>query len=205
MPTKLGRLAVAAKRGDELFHDSGSGLGFALRDFWRWSVSDLVSNATRGRLAEFIVAKSLGIPTDSVRDEWGAFDLVTPDGVKLEVKSSAFIQSWSQHELSKISFQTPPTREWNPDTNLQAQVSKRQSDVYVFALLAHRDKATIDPLDVRQWQFYALATSVLDGRTRSQHSITLKTLETLSGEAVDYFGLLDSVRRVVERAHEKAV
>jgi hypothetical protein len=205
MPSDLRRLTVVAKSGDERFHAGGTGLGFVLADFWRWSVSDLVSNATRGRLAEFIVARSLGIPTDSVRDEWGAFDLITPEGLKVEVKSAAFIQSWSQRELSKISFQTPKTREWNPDTNLQDQVSKRQADVYVFALLAHKDKSTIDPLNVKQWQFYVLATSVLDGRTRSQHSITLKTLETLSSEAVDYFGLPDSVRRTVEKEHEKAV
>ena len=155
-------------------------------------------------MAEFIVARSLGIPPHSVRDEWGAFDLITPEGLKVEVKSAAFIQSWNQRELSKISFRTPKTREWNPDTNLQAQVSNRQADVYVFALLAHKDKSTIDPLNVKQWQFYVLATSVLDGRTRSQHSITLKTLETLS-TPVDYFGLPDRIRRTVERSHEKAV
>jgi hypothetical protein len=197
MPTDLRRLTVVAKSGDERFHANGAGLGFTLTDFWRWSVSDLVSNATRGRLAEFIVAKSLGVPTDSVRDEWGAFDLTTPEGLKVEVKSAAFIQSWSQCGLSKISFQTPKTREWNPDTNLQAQLPNRQADVYVFALLAHKDKSTIDPLNVKQWQFYVLATSILDGRTRSQHSITLRTLETLSAP-VDYFGLPDTIRRTAE-------
>jgi hypothetical protein len=36
------------------------------------------------------------------------------------------------------------------------------------------------PLDLDQWVFYVLSTAVLDGRTRSQHSITLKTLEGLT-------------------------
>ncbi len=39
---------------------------------------------------------------------------------------------------------------------------KRQADVYVFALLSHRDKATLDPLNVAQWEFYILPAAVLD-------------------------------------------
>jgi hypothetical protein len=31
--------------------------------------------------------------------------------------------------------------------------AKRQADVYVFALLAHEDRTTIDPLDLDQWKF----------------------------------------------------
>ena len=64
----------------------------------------------------------------------------------------------------------------------------------VFALLAHTDKATVDPLNLDQWVFYVLPTAVLDGRTRSQHSITLRTLEGMA--AAVCFGEL---RQAVER------
>lgn len=89
----LVRLVTKPKTGSEVFHASRQALGFALHDFWRWSVSDLVSNATRGRLAEFIVASALGISSD-VRDEWSPYDLLSPEGLKIEVKSAAYIQSW---------------------------------------------------------------------------------------------------------------
>ena len=56
---------------------------------------------------------------------------------------------------------------------------RRHADVYVFALLAHQDKASVDPLDLAQWKFYVLPTSTLDSRNRSQYSITLKSLSTL--------------------------
>lgn len=149
-------------------------------DFWRWSASDLLSNATRGRLAEFIVALALGINVrDEVRDEWGAFDLTSPEGVKVEVKSAAFIQSWAQLKHSTISFRVPKTRAWNADTNVQEKESRRQADVYVFALLAHKEQETIDPLNLDQWHFYVLPTRILDERTRSQHSITIRSLEKL--------------------------
>ena len=185
------------KTGQEALHCNSRPLGLTLADFWGWSVSDLVSNATRGRFAEFIVANALKIPTDKVRDEWGAFDLKTTSGLKIEVKSAAYVQTWSQRKLSSISFLTPKSRAWDPETNLQSKESRRQANVYVFALLAHQDKQTIDPLNVAQWKFYVLPTTILDGQTRSQSSITLKTLEKLSGGPVSYQGLGDAVNRAI--------
>src|SRR6266851_1966408 len=66
-PNHLVRLVAEPKTGHETFHANARGLGLTLSDFWRWSLSDLVSNATRGRLAEFIVADALGISTRGVR------------------------------------------------------------------------------------------------------------------------------------------
>lgn len=65
----------------------------------------------------------------------------------------------------------------------------RPADVYVFAVLAHQEKHTIDPLNVNQWGFFVLATRVLAHHTRSQHSITIKTLERLSGGSVSFQNL----------------
>jgi hypothetical protein len=51
-----------------------------------------VSNTTRGRLADFIIAKALGVDTSGVREEWAAFDLISPEGTQVEVKSADYIQ-----------------------------------------------------------------------------------------------------------------
>lgn len=195
--SSLGRLKVTRKSGAEPFRDGKTKLGFDLLDFWRWSVSDLVSNATRGRLAEYIVARALGIDTSGVRDEWAKYDLLTPEGVKVEVKSSGYVQTWNQRTLSKITFMTPKTRAWDPESNLQAKEATRHADVYVFALHAHQEKATIDPMDLDQWRFYVVPTAVLDARKRSQHSITLKTLEKLAGGSVGFAGLRRAVQSAV--------
>lgn len=93
MSTELPRVKLARKTGPEPFHANGTAVGCDLLDFWQWSTSDLVSNVTRGRLAEYIVARALGLDTNGVRNEWAAFDLQTESGVKIEVKSAAFIQS----------------------------------------------------------------------------------------------------------------
>ena len=64
------------KTGDEHFSFEGMPTGFLLNDFWRWQSSDLLNNALRGVLAEYIVAKALGIETNGPRVEWEPFDLL---------------------------------------------------------------------------------------------------------------------------------
>ena len=95
---KYPQLKAGRKTGEEKFRVGGTEFGTSLLDFWRWSASDLVSNATRGVLAEYIVATALGL-ADGVRREWDAFDLLTKDGVRVEVKSAAYLQSWGHDRL----------------------------------------------------------------------------------------------------------
>jgi hypothetical protein len=64
---------------------------------------------------------------------------------------------------------------------------------YVFLLLAHKDKQTVDPLNVMPWEFYVVPTTDLNKYTRSESSITLKSLDILSGGAVDYFHLAKKI------------
>jgi hypothetical protein len=199
MTEPLGRRTPTRMSGAEQFRSDGKDLGFDLLGFWRWITSDLVSNTTRGRLAEYVVAHALGIACDGVCDEWAAFDLLTPSGLRVEVKSAAYIQSWRQQRTSRVSFVVPKRRAWDAETGMLAGEPRRHADVYVFALLAHADKATIDPLEVGQWRFYVLPTTALDARKRSQHSITLTSLERLAGAPVGYAGLQEAVERAVAR------
>lgn len=182
--TPLEKIQSTLKTGKEPLVFNNKAVGFSLLDFWRWSVSDILSNATRGRFAEFIVATATNIDICKVRDEWGAFDLETTDGIKIEVKSAAFVQSWFQKTLSKISFSTKAAFSWDPLTNKFSENAKRSADVYV-CLLHHGDKQTVDPLDLNQWEFYVLATGELNEYARSQQSITLKSLQRLA-KPVEY-------------------
>lgn len=178
----LGRIRTKRKTGSERVSSEGTDLGFDWLGFWQWSSSDWVSNATRGVLGEYIVARAFGIDTDGVRGEWAAHDLTTSSGMKIEVKSAGFMQSWAQKKPSTIIFSVWATRAWDPETNVQSTEVKRQADIYVFALFHHMDKATVDPLNVSQWRFYVLPSRALNARR--QKSITLKTLEKLHGRGV---------------------
>ena len=178
--TDLGPIELNRRTGAEKFSDGTDTLDFDLLSFWQWSSSDIVSNVTRGILAEYIVAQALCVAENQIREEWAAFDLQTASGIKVEVKSSAYIQSWHQDQYTRISFRVPKTLEWIKETSRQSTHATRQADVYVFALLAEFNQERLNPLDVSQWEFYILSTSVLNKRKRSQHSITLPSLKKLT-------------------------
>ncbi len=204
MQQDLPWIKATRKSGHEPLRLSGQSLDFDLLDFWSWSTSDLVSNATRGRLAEFLVSKALGLSPNAVRQEWDAYDFKTTGGIKIEVKSAALIQSWRQRDFSKIQFTTKPTLGWDSDTNLQEKVAKRHADVYVLAFLFHRDQATLDPMDLAQWEFFLLSRKFLDSRTRSQHSITLPTLRKLGLQSYRYDQLAEAVKSIAAKDRDEA-
>ena len=56
---ELKELEITKRSGNEKFRDGSKNLDFNLLSFWQWSSSDVVSNATRGILAEYIVGKAL--------------------------------------------------------------------------------------------------------------------------------------------------
>lgn len=164
--------------GDERFTRSGSELPYSALDFWRWASSDLASNATRGVLAEFIVAKMLGIEL-TTRNEWDDFDLITPDGVKIEVKSSAYIQSWHQKKHSAPKFDIAKrTYYTDPATGEYKKYDspRRSADLYIFALMKGMITKTSDPLDLDNWEFYQVPRDVIDEKFGDIKSVGLKEL-----------------------------
>ncbi|HEY3781191.1 MAG TPA: hypothetical protein VGL56_08925 [Fimbriimonadaceae bacterium] len=197
----LGRIKVIRKHGTEQFLSCQEGLCVELREFWAWSASDLISNATRGVFAEFLVAKALGISTDGVREEWASHDLATEDGLRIEVKSSAYIQSWSQAKHSSISFSIAPSRAVIGESGAYGSESARQADIYVFAVLAHKDQETIEPLDVSQWHFHVVPTSALN-KLHGQKTISLSQVDKLSGGSVTFTNLKAKVEKLQPGATE---
>jgi hypothetical protein len=195
MDEHLGPLQITRKSGDERFIGA-PGIEANLLEFWQWSASDLVDNVHRGVLAEFIVAKALGVDV-STRQNWAAFDLRTPEGLTVEVKSSAYVQSWHQERHSTICFGVGETRGWDFLTNRWMKESKRQADVYVFALLNQRTKPQVNPLDLNQWEFYVVATAALNTAAGSRTSITLSSLRRLVAEPVAFSGLRQAVARAL--------
>ncbi|MES2387454.1 MAG: hypothetical protein V4543_05600 [Bacteroidota bacterium] len=176
MNPKAGYGANLKTGSESLFH-SGEVLPFTLLHFWQWSLSDLLSNATRGRFAEFIVATALGSDVSQFRREWDSFDLLSREGIKTEVKSAAYLQSWEQRKPSKIRFSIKPAREYSYETNVYVELPARTANVYVFCLFHNADKTTANLLDLGQWEFYVLSTPFLNAEYGSSGSISLKVLQ----------------------------
>ena len=175
----LGLKKITRKTGQEIFLSKTESKKIRLMEFWQWSASDLLTNTTRGILAEYIVATDLGVDGILCND-WESYDLTSKNGIKIEVKSSAYIQTWHQTNFSKITYSIKPATKWNPATNKFDGIPQRHSDYYVFCLLYHKNKETINPLNLDQWTFYILATKILDNELANQKTITLGRLLKLN-------------------------
>ena len=197
---KFPRLVVHPKTGDEPFHAGGSPLppplqSATLGDFWSWACSDLVGNSLRGLIAEYLVARAVG-SEQRVRVEWDAYDVLAPGELRIEVKTSGYLQSWQQKQLSAISFDIAPKRSWSADTNTYSAEPARAAHVYVFAVHHHEDKATVDPLDVTQWTFHVVPTRLLNARCAQQRTLSLAALQRLGAIAVDFGDLAREIAKV---------
>jgi len=191
----LPAIKTQLKTGQEPFTFNDTELPINVLSFWQWSSSELLGNALRGILAEFIVASTIDT-LDNPREEWDAYDLITKNGLKIEIKSSSYLQSWKQTVLSKIIFGIQPTSSWDDQTDKRTKEKIRQSDVYIFCVLSHKDKDTVNPLNLNQWDFYLLETNILNEKATTQKTITLSSLLKLNPIKTDYNGLKENIQKL---------
>ena len=188
-------LTVERKHGDECFLNGGCSAH--LVDFWRWAYSDLMGNTERGKLAEYIVSLAMHC-ANGVSEGWRAFDVLTPEGIKIEVKTSAYLQSWAQKRISNIRFGIRETLAWDSVTNTYAEIAMRQADVYVFCVQNCKEQKLVNPLDLAQWDFYPIATGILDTAVSNQKSIGLNALLALGAKKCSFAKLRDIVIALAE-------
>jgi len=193
--TDLPKIKPTRKSGDEPFLELQANRRVTLQDFWQWSSSDLVCNVTRGILAEYFVAVALGLD-GAARTEWDTYDLKSASGLRIEVKSAAYVQSWYQRCLSRITFSIRPTLAFDSETNTYEHERKRHADVYVFCVLHHKDRKTINPMDLSQWTFYAISTRQLELTMPQRKSITLGKLQQLGPVRCSFCDLRTAIEHI---------
>lgn len=122
-----------------------------------------------------------------MRVDWLPYDITSPSGRRIEVKSAAYLQSWTKDYYSQILFDIAPKHAWTPDEGFSLEL-KRNSDLYVFCVYTAltREKSI---LDLELWDFYVLATSILDKNIPEQKKIALSSLQKFNPIKTDYAGL----------------
>ena len=171
--------------------------GASFEDFWSWAYSDVLSNANRSVFAEYLVGCALGA-LERPRVEWDGCDLLYR-GKKIEVKASAYIQSWQQKQLSKIVFDIAPHRAWDAVTNVTVSEPARTADCYVFCLFADRDRDTCRVADSSRWLFYVVSTQLLNQHFPGQKTARLSSIERIS-TPVSFQQLRTEIDRALNRA-----
>ena len=183
--------------GNEEFTLHGSSAGISVKDFWSWAYSDLLNNPQRGVRAEFLLYSSLKSesppPRTQMRVNWLPFDVTSPSGRRIEVKSAAYLQSWTTDFPAQIQYDIAPKLAW--DGKSYATEAKRNCDLFVFCLYTAltRDKSI---LDLDYWEFYVLPTSVLNDKIPNQKTISLSSLLKLEPIKTDYAGLGSAIESI---------
>jgi len=173
-------------------------------DFWRWALGDLRMNNARGYLAEFLVARAVKAKHPH-RVEWAAHDVATPAGVRIEVKSSAYLQSWAQPKPSTPRFGlTGAAGSWDAETGEWFVDPRGRVDVWVFCLQTSRSHLDYHPLDIGQWRFWVAANAEVE--ELAQKSAGLATIERLAGgESLEWADLDGAVSSTAAHAGRSPV
>lgn len=182
---------------NQKFISKNKHLDFDVSNFWQWALSDLIENRNRGILAEYIVKQALKIKQNT-RLEWEAYDLKTKNGIKIEIKSSAYFQAWKQKRKSNITFGIAPTKTLLNNNNYSKE-KKRHSDIYIFCLFdVSNENTKLEPLNLDQWTFFLVKKMTLDIKDKNQGSISLSSLKTLEHICCKYEDLEKEFKRITK-------
>lgn len=115
------------------------------------------------------------------RTEWDAFDLEY-GGVGVEVKSSAYIQSWEQEgQLSTIGWNVAKHYFFDRETNDWSKERGRPAKCYVLCLYAEEeDRSPAKVLDLGNWEFYVVPTQVIDRELEDQKTVGHNRIKSLT-------------------------
>lgn len=175
MSRKINEPSDAAFNGDVQLSQA------SLADFWRWGFSDLCDDDVKGVFAEWLVHKLLETQSPR-RISWANSDVMTADGVTLEVKATSYWQSWKwidgtgkQREKplygptddSRVRFAGLTARNAEGPANAGDNRALK-SQLYAFAFQHEKDYERWNAMDLSQWEFYVFPAKELPslgGRT----------------------------------------
>lgn len=172
--------------GDERF----LGVEATVTDFWRFALPDVTTNNVRGWLAEYLVWRAIGVDRP-VRVEWDAFDVLWGE-IRIEVKSSAYLQRWAQRGPSALTFSGLRGKLLDAETNRYADEATYNADVYVLAANLSADRDRFDQLDIGQWRFAVLPRLALE--ETGQSTLSWPRAQTLATAVVSFDGIADAIR-----------
>lgn len=192
------RKEVTKLTGSEQFTNTDN-KQFSVLDFWQYGFSNLNSNVLRGALAEFLVETALkDVENIKIRNPWGDYD-VEYEGKRIEVKCCSYLQDWDQKKLSRISWSGLKAKMlyWNDAVSkLSDRDADYKADVYVLALLKHKETETLDILDLNQWCFYVLSREDLKEISGDGNSVSLYRLQKHDVDTVPFKSLKERVEQL---------
>ena len=181
--------------GDEHIVLNGHQLPYTMIDFWRFSLSEILLNMTRGGFAEFLVRCALqDNGFDSIRDSKTGIEPYDIDGPTIQIKDIKRRSHIEVKSAASIQINTPDEKEplSLPDSQLKFSIkssidweqeaigANRNNDLYVFAHYTAQYKSN-NMLDMKFWDFYVCPTYKIDNDSflKDKNSVSLWRLKEM--------------------------
>ena len=166
------------------------GIDATVADYWRFVLGDPRTNNARGYLAEFLVAKALGVEGTG-RIEWAEHDLLH-GMTRIEVKSTGTVQAFAAGAAGRSAPVFSRLMGKLLDVHgTYAAVASFNADVYVFAIEIEDDEDIYNPLVLEQWRFMVLPVS--DLLKLGQNSVRLSVLKRSGHPEIQWHELADKI------------
>ena len=183
--------------GNEKFLFDGEALDFSFLDFWSFNYSNIYN--LHGEIAEFVVAKALNVNETQNSAYWALWDITYRDK-KIEVKATAYFHLWNSDgkvsnqrtfsiAMANGSYDTP--KSGNKDFC-------RQNDIYVFCLNTGETKEKANPLNLNNWEFYIVPTSVINDKCGNNKTISLGRIRNLGFSAKRYDEIKTEIDKIID-------
>ena len=151
-----------------------------------------------GRELDFSVLKALrkGLPDNC--NGWTVYDL-NYRGKRIEVKATSYWQSWKKsHAISEQ--RTFSIRKTYVDYQNNKSEKERQNDIYIFCLDKGREEKSSNPLNLENWTFFVVPTSVINDSFGDQKVLSLNKIKTIEryGEELTYGQIKETVDCIID-------
>ena len=183
--------------GYEKFTNNGEEVEMNLLDFWRFQYSNVWD--LQGDIAEFIVAKSLGIEVPHNRNGWCLYD-IGYKGYRIEVKQTSDWHSWNRDGYVQKTPRFGISKAYSIYQDSKSDY-ERQNDLYVFCHLKGNDAKSANPMNLSAWDFYVIPTKLINDRCGDSKTISFSRVKKFA-DPVSYNELHSKIDAVIKENYE---
>lgn len=170
-------------------------MNFGIIDFWKQKYSNIYN--MQEVIAEFLVEKALGLDKSFNSDYWTLYD-ISYRNYRIEIKETGYYHPWNEN--GKISLQRTFGITMANSKYEEKEIEnkfERQNDIYVFCLNTGNTKETSNPMNINNWLFYIVPTSVINEQCGNNKTISLNRVKELAKE-VQYDKIKETIDYIID-------
>ena len=182
--------------GTEPFVMNGKSVGFNMLDFWKFEFSNIYD--MQDEISEFIVAKALEIDVPYNKEMWTLCDIMYRDK-RIEVKETSYYHPWNKDgqvsEQRAFGITKANSIYEKPD---EENKYERQNDLYIFCVVNGNTREESNPLNLNNWDFYIVPTSVINEKCKDNKTISLSRIQNMGYRPFDFSKIKEEVDKQIE-------